>query len=44
MKKALKIITVAVITTLAVFLSTSAAYASPPWFFHQPKAPKSLIR
>ena len=44
MRKALKIITVAAITGIAVFLSTATAYACPPWFFYQPKAPKSLIR
>lgn len=29
---------------LAVLLAATAAHASPPFFFYQPKAPKSLIK
>jgi cyclic lactone autoinducer peptide len=41
--KVLRIL-VALVSAVAVFMATASANACIPFFFYQPKAPKSLIK
>lgn len=43
MKKLMPLV-VAIVTGLTILLATSVAYACPPWYFYQPKAPKAVLK